>query len=119
MVTYKVINIAIRETVLRFKMRLLGKGLTKNHIGDAPPLRAALFSAVQMEQHGKRLATSHQLTPGPAPDQLLARLAENERTLVDVCALLMAAVTANRRIVPAGEWLLDNFYGLLTASEKK
>src|SRR4029079_8313283 len=43
-------------------------------------------------------------------DQLLVRLAENERLLVEVCDLLTAAVTANRRISPAAEWLLDNFY---------
>ncbi len=101
---------AIRETWLQWRMRLLGNGLTQKYVGDEPPLRAELFSAVQMEQHGKRLATSHQLTPRPGPDPLLARLTENERTLIDVCALLVAAVTATRRIAPAGEWLLDNFY---------
>jgi hypothetical protein len=100
----------IRETLLRLRTRLPGNGLTKKYVGDEPPLRAELFSAVQMEQHGRSLATSHQLTPGPAPDRLLARLTENERTLIDVCALLMVAVKENRRIAPAGEWLLDNFY---------
>ncbi len=101
---------AIHETLLQLRMRLLGNGLTKKYVGNEPPLRAELFSAVQMEQHGKSLATAHQLTPRHAPDQLLVRLTENERTLIDVCALLMEAVTANRRIAPAGEWLLDNFY---------
>lgn len=100
---------AIRETWLQVR-RLLGNGLTKKYVGDEPPLRAELFSAVQMEQHGRSLATSHQLTPRHGPDQLLVRLTENERTLIGVCALLMAAVTATRRIAPAGEWLLDNFY---------
>ena len=101
---------AIRETLLQVRRRLLGNGLTKKYVGDESPLRAELFSAVQMEQHGKSLATAHQLTPRHGPDQLLVRLTENERTLIDVCALLMAAVTATRRIAPAGEWLLDNFY---------
>ena len=50
------------------------------------------------------------MAPGRARDQLLTRLAENERVLVEVCDLLTAAVTANRRITPAAEWLLDNFY---------
>ena len=100
----------IRETLLQVRMRLLGNGLTKKYVGDEQPLRAELFSAVQMEQHGKGLAASHLLTPRHAPDQLLVRLTENERTLIDVCALLVEAVTANRRIAPAGEWLLDNFY---------
>nr|WP_242518249.1 MULTISPECIES: glucoamylase family protein [Thiorhodovibrio] len=63
-----------------------------------------------MEQHGKALATSHRLMPGHPPDRLLGRLTENGRVLVDVCRLLMVAVTEKRRIAPAGEWLLDNFY---------
>ena len=63
-----------------------------------------------MEQHGGALAQSHALAPGSAPDRLLARLADNESVLVDGCTLLTGAVAANRRITPAGEWLLDNFY---------
>ncbi|WP_295412895.1 glycoside hydrolase family 94 protein [uncultured Thiodictyon sp.] len=101
---------AIRETLLQIRMRLLGNGLTKTYVGDEPPLRAELFSAVQMEQHGRALAAVHVLTPRRASDQLLGRLNANELTLVDVCALLIEAVAKNRRIAPAGEWLLDNFY---------
>ncbi|HEV2221106.1 MAG TPA: glucoamylase family protein [Casimicrobiaceae bacterium] len=63
-----------------------------------------------MERHGKGLAASHQLARERASGQLLARLAENEGVLNEVCDLLTAAVTANRRITPAAEWLLDNFY---------
>ena len=63
-----------------------------------------------MEQHGKSLASAHRLAPGRGSDRLLARLAENEEILADVCDLLAAAVTANRRVTPAAEWLLDNFY---------
>ncbi len=100
----------IHETLLQVRMRILGNGLAKKYVGDEQPLRAELFSAIQMEQHGKELAASHVLTPRQARDQLLVRLTANERTLIDVCALLMEAVTANRRIAPAGEWLLDNFY---------
>lgn len=77
---------------------------------EEPPLRAELFSADQMEQHGKALAVVHQFAHGRNKDQLLARLAANEACLVEVCKLLTAAVTENRVISPAGEWLLDNFY---------
>ncbi len=63
-----------------------------------------------MEQHGKALAASHSVASGRMPDQLLGRLAANEVVLVDVCNRLTAAVAAKRRITPAGEWLLDNFY---------
>ena len=84
--------------------------MSNKYAGDEPPLRSELFSADQMEQHGKTLAASHQLSPGRARDQLLTRLAENEDVLIEVRNLLTDAVQANRRITPAGEWLLDNFY---------
>ncbi|MEI7968629.1 MAG: glucoamylase family protein [Betaproteobacteria bacterium] len=63
-----------------------------------------------MAQHGKALATSHAVGPGRGPDQLLPRLDSNEAALIGVCRLLTSALTQGRRIVPAGEWLLDNFY---------
>lgn len=89
---------------------LRGNGLTQKYAGDQPPLRSELFSADQMEQHGKILAGSHTLSPVNAPDRLLTRLADNEGLLIGVQNLLTEAVKANRRITPAGEWLLDNFY---------
>ena len=89
---------------------LRGNGLAQKFACVEPPLRAELFSADQMEQHGKTLADSHTLSPGHAPDRLLTRLAENEGILIGVHNLLTEAVKANRRITPAGEWLLDNFY---------
>jgi cellobiose phosphorylase len=74
------------------------------------PLRSELFSADQMERHGKVLAAAHRVAPGRARDLLLPRLAENDRILVEVRDLLTAAVAAQRRITPAGDWLLDNFH---------
>ena len=100
----------IREALPLLKARFSGRSSTSHLATDEPPLRAELFSAVQMEQHGKRLAASHPLLVGQLPDRLLARLTENERVLTEVCTLLTAAVTAKQRIAPAGEWLLDNFY---------
>ncbi len=77
---------------------------------EEPPLRAELFSREQMVQHGRVLAASHRLSAKHAPDRLLTRLAENETVLLAVRALLTEAVNGDRRITPAGEWLLDNFY---------
>jgi len=77
---------------------------------DEVPSRSELFSADQMEQHGKSLAAAHKLTSARGRDQLLPNLAANEAVLIETCNLLTKAVTANRRITPAGEWLLDNFY---------
>ncbi len=84
--------------------------LTQKRASDEQPLRSELFSAYQMEQHGKTLANSHRLTQGHAPEQLLTRLAENESVLLETRDLLTEAVKTDRRTTPAGEWLLDNFY---------
>jgi cellobiose phosphorylase len=101
----------INESLLRIKTDLFGNGFPKKHIGGEPPLRSELFSADQMEQHGKILAGSHTFGSRQVVDQrLLTRLAENEIILLEVRNLVTEAVKANRQITPAGEWLLDNFY---------
>ncbi|HJX30730.1 MAG TPA: hypothetical protein VJ624_02650, partial [Thermodesulfobacteriota bacterium] len=100
----------IIENLPHLWARFRGNSLSQKLVGDEPPLRSELFSASQMEQHGKALAGSHKLGPGPGPDRLLTRLAENGGVLIGACNLLTAAVKTNRRIAPAGEWLLDNFY---------
>ena len=74
------------------------------------PLRLELFSAEQMEAHGKRLAAIHVLGQAALPDRLLARLAANERVLVGLGKQLAVTADAERRFTPAAEWLLDNFY---------
>ena len=106
----KFINKTIFENLSHLWTSLRGNDLAQKYACVEPPLRAELFSADQMEQHGKTLADSHTLSPGHPPDRLLTRLAENEGILIGVHNLLTEAVKANRRITPAGEWLLDNFY---------
>jgi cyclic beta-1,2-glucan synthetase len=101
---------SIREPLFRLRSFLLGGGLGQRYTSDEPPLRSELFSADQMEQHGKTLAGLHQLSPGGPQGRLLQRLAENKAVLIGVRNLLIEAIKANRRITPAGEWLLDNFY---------
>ena len=78
--------------------------------GEDQPLRSELFSNDQLEQHAKALAGWHEVDKKQGPDRLLPRLAENESLLIRTYELVMAAVVAKRRIAPAGEWLLDNFY---------
>ena len=85
-------------------------GGADHHLDAESPLPAELFSSEQMVQHGKALAAAHELVAGPRPDQLLSRLAANERALVDASRRLTTAVNEGRRVTPAGEWLLDNFY---------
>ena len=100
----------LRTILLRFRANLRGSGLPHERTDHEPPLRSELFSADQMEQHGRRLAGAHKVSPERPADRLLTRLAANEEVLVETCDLLTAAVMANRRIAPAGEWLLDNLH---------
>ena len=106
----KMSRTSLREAFSGMRARLHGGDPARKHGGDELPLRAELFSADQMNQHGKILAGAHQVKPGRTRDRLLPRLAENERLLLEVHHLLTDDVKADRRITPAGEWLLDNFY---------
>ena len=47
---------------------------------DDEPLRSQLFTAEEMEHHGRHLAAGHELARAPRRDRLLPRLAENEKT---------------------------------------
>ncbi|MHB8912488.1 MAG: protein kinase family protein, partial [Lysobacter sp.] len=110
---------AYRKTLLRtwrrFRRTLAGRFPAPEPIAAAlpareQPLRAQLFSAEHMERHGRQLARSHRISPQQHPDRLLDRLSDNQQVLDRACGLLTAAAQANRRLTPAGEWLLDNIY---------
>ncbi|MDA3900755.1 MAG: cyclic beta 1-2 glucan synthetase [Spirochaetes bacterium] len=90
---------------------LRGKKFSGKYAGGSQPLRSELFSADQMDKHGRIIAEAHDIMPGISRKQhLLVRLAENEIILLDVHRILSEAVRKKRRITPAAEWLLDNFY---------
>ncbi|HEX7577704.1 MAG TPA: cyclic beta 1-2 glucan synthetase, partial [Verrucomicrobiae bacterium] len=74
-----------------------------------PPLRAELFSVEQLTRHAKALAASHQVVTRQGSNNLLARLGQNEDILRTFNRATIA-VNPGRRITPAAEWLLDNFY---------
>ena len=74
------------------------------------PLRSELFTEEQLEQHAMALAKKHSLLSANPSEHLLKRLAENETLLLEVHAILTETVKNNIPVVPAAEWLLDNFY---------
>jgi len=74
-----------------------------------PPLRAELFSVEQLAHHARGLAGGHQAVTRSGSNSLLARLDDNERILRAFNRGTLA-VDPGRRITPAAEWLLDNFY---------
>ena len=77
---------------------------------NADPLRDELYSGDHLARHAKETACSYRIDSRKGQDRLLPRLAENEKILLEAHELLNAAIEADRRIAPAGEWLLDNFY---------
>lgn len=91
-------------------LRLLTPRRERPNERDDQPLRSELFSTDQLEQHARALAGWHEVDKRTGPDRLLSRLEENEAVLLDAHQLIVATVAANRRMSPADEWLLDNFY---------
>jgi cyclic beta-1,2-glucan synthetase len=84
--------------------------LSKRNYINEEPLRSELFTSGQMEQYGKVLAKTHKLSSHRKQDQMLGRLDDNEKTLLEVRELLTEGDNTEYLITPGGEWLIDNFY---------
>jgi len=82
---------------------------TKRSGPPEPTLRAELFTVEQLADHAAMLAAEHQIGAAPVANHLLARLADNETSL-RAFHRATQKVSPTRRITPAAEWLLDNFY---------
>ena len=54
----------IFERLLALATRFGRADTFDKYTDEEPPLRSELFSADQMEQHGKNLAVAHRLAPG-------------------------------------------------------
>ena len=102
----------LRRDVTRLRERVAeSAGATAGvRPADAQPLRSELFSAEQLALHAAEMATWYTVDMNGGDDRLLPRLSENESILVATFTLVTAALEKNRRIAPASEWLLDNFY---------
>jgi len=68
-----------------------------------------LLAADQLVRYAGELAASHQVMPGQPSNDLLERLASNEKALRDFQKLTLA-LDADAVVTPAGVWLLDNFF---------
>src|SRR5580698_9883682 len=85
-------------------------GYTRSRpIASEPPLRAELFSVEQLARHAKALAAHHQIVTRQGANRLLTRLDQNE-DILRAFNRGSLAVNPSRRITPAAEWFLDNFY---------
>lgn len=60
-----------------------------------------VLSRDQLKLHGTALALTHNVTIKSDSEQLLPKLRATEQILAETCSLLVSAVKANLRIVPA------------------
>ena len=75
------------------------------------PIRSELFSIERLEQHAESLATAQRVTAKPeAGRPLVARLEDNGRVLLQAYRSIAEAVSKEQVIMPAAEWLVDNFH---------
>lgn len=77
---------------------------------EEEPLRAELFSIEQFKTHAKNLARGHLVSYKKGRNKLLLRLKKNEKVLAEIHDLLNESGKSKRKISPAGEWILDNYY---------
>ena len=101
---------SLHRDVTRFRERVAEARSTGSVPRDTQPLRSELLSTEQLSAHAADMAGWYRVDLAGGEDRLLPRLAENEKILVETFSLITAALEKNRRIAPAGEWLLDNFY---------
>ncbi len=74
-------------------------------------IREELFSIERLEEHAASLAVAQRVTDRSTPGRLLdSRLKENEAQLLAAYRNLAKAVTEDRSVTPAADWLVDNFH---------
>ena len=75
------------------------------------PIRAELFSVERLEEHARSLAAAQPVTPKAAKGNPLAgRLVDNEAVLLHAYRTIAKAISEERAITPAAEWLIDNYH---------
>jgi len=79
-------------------------------VREEAPLRLELFSLEHLERHGRALAAAHRLRRPGSGVALRTRLRANAAVLNRAYAMVAEAAAADRKLTPAAEWLVDNFY---------
>ncbi|MCK0208665.1 glycosyl transferase [Starkeya koreensis] len=78
---------------------------------DTSPIREELFGAERLEQHARSLAAAQTVTARPpSVPSLHARLKNNAGVLLAAYRATAVDAEAGRAVVPAAEWLLDNYH---------
>ncbi|HSS63278.1 MAG TPA: glycosyl transferase, partial [Gammaproteobacteria bacterium] len=78
---------------------------------DRAPVREELFGVERLEQHAKSLAAAQPVTTRPPVVlSLHTRLNDNAAVLLAAYRASAAELESGRGVVPAAEWLLDNYH---------
>src|SRR5881409_4104745 len=75
------------------------------------PIRADLFGIERLEQHAESLAAAQVvMRQSPRGRRLLQHVEHNGRVLREAYRQIAKAIREERAIIPAAEWLVDNFH---------
>jgi cyclic beta-1,2-glucan synthetase len=78
---------------------------------DKAPVRDELFGVERLEQHAESLAAAQRVTTRPPVVlSLHTRLHDNAAVLLAAYRASAAELESGRGVVPAAEWLLDNYH---------
>ena len=95
----------------RYALQLRGRAWQGSVWDDPAPIREELFGAERLEQHARSLAAAQPITSRPpSVPSLHSRLKENAGVLLAAYRATAADAEGGRTVVPAAEWLLDNYH---------
>ena len=78
---------------------------------DTVPVREELFGLERLERHAESLAAAQSVTPTPPNvPPLHKRFNDNAAVLLAAYRASLAELENGRSVVPAAEWLLDNYH---------
>ena len=78
---------------------------------DTAPVREELFGLERLERHAESLAAAQSVTPKPPTvPSLYKRFNDNAAVLLAAYRASAAELENGRSVVPAAEWLLDNYH---------
>ena len=91
--------------------RAFQRGRSSSVWANPSPVREELFGVERLEQHAESLAAAQPVTDRPARVlPLSVRLSQNAATLLAAYRASAAELESGRGVVPAAEWLLDNYH---------
>jgi len=100
-----------KGTMNPFFQRILGRGHASSLWAGSAPVRGELFGLERLEQHAQSLAAAQTVSARPpSVPPLRKRLDDNARVLLAAYRASASELEAGRRVVPAAEWLLDNYH---------